>query len=119
VATAQLFYYPPVSPQPLWAIRSSCVSRSPSLAIAAGLALTSFAARRRWLLSVVGLALILGFWPRLAFKYRQPAYQTRWPTSGARGADSARRRDRSDPAFFANPSWHIALWILRDAPAFS
>src|SRR5205814_923073 len=75
VATAQLFYYPPVSPQPLWAIRRFLRIAFPLLAIGAGLALSPLAARGRWLLSVAGLALILSFGPRLAFKYRQPAYQ--------------------------------------------
>ncbi|PYN82262.1 MAG: hypothetical protein DMD97_01405 [Candidatus Rokuibacteriota bacterium] len=43
VATAQLFYYPPVSPQPLWAIRRFLRIAFPLAAIAAGLALSSLA----------------------------------------------------------------------------
>jgi len=118
VATAQLFYYPPVSPQPLWAIRRFLRIALPLLAIAAGLAL-SLAARGRWLLSVVGLALILGFGPRLAFKYRQPAYQNTMAYVRSIGALIPRGAVIvGDPAFFAESQLHIALWILRDAPAF-
>ena len=119
VATAQLFYYPPVSPQPLWAIRRFLRIAFPLAAIAAGLALSSLAARGRWLLSVVGLALILGFGPRLAFKYRQPAYQNTMAYVRSIGALIPRGAVIvGDPAFFAESQLHIALWILRDAPAF-
>jgi hypothetical protein len=119
VATAQLFYYPPVSPQPLWAIRRFLRIALPLLAIAAGLALSSLAARGRWLLSVVGLALILGLGPRLAFKYRQPAYQNTMAHVRSIGALVPRGAVIvGDPAFFADSQLHIALWILRDAPAF-
>ena len=119
VATAQLFYYPPVSPQPLWAIRRFLRIAFPLLAIAAGLALSTLAARGRWLLSVAGLALILGFGPRLAFKYRQPAYQNTMAYVRSIGALIPRGAVIvGDPAFFAESQLHIALWILRDAPAF-
>ena len=119
VATAQLFYYPPVSPQPLWAIRRFLRIALPVLAIAAGLALSTLAARGRWLFSIVGLALILGFGPRLAFRYRQPAYQHTMAYVRSIGALIPRGAVVvGDPAFFAESQLHIALWITRDAPAF-
>src|SRR2546428_7067816 len=119
VATAQLFFYPPVSPQPLWAIRRFLRIAFPLVAIAAGLALSSFAERRRWLLSVVGLALILGLGPRLAFTYRQPAYQHTMAYVRSIGALIPRGAVIvGDPMFFADSQLHIALWVTRDAPAF-
>ena len=119
VATAQLFYYPPVSPQPLWAIRRFLRIAFPLLAIAAALALGGVAERGRRVLSVVALAAILGFGPRLAFRYRQPAYENTMAFVRSIGALFPRGAVIvGDPAFLAESQLHIALWITRDAPAF-
>jgi hypothetical protein len=119
LATVQLFYYPPVSPQPLWAIRRFLRIAFPLLAIAAALALNRLAERGRWVLLVMALVIILGFGPRLAFRYRQPAYQG--TMAYVRGIGALVSRGAvivGDPAFFAESQLHIALWITRDAPAF-
>ncbi len=119
LATAQLFYYPPVSPQPLWAIRRFLRIAFPLLAIAAALGLAGAAVRGRRVLSVVALAVVLGFGPRLAFTYRQPSYENTMAFVRSIGALVPRGAVIvGDPAFFAESQLHIALWITRDAPAF-
>ena len=119
LATAQLFFYPPVSPQPLWAIRRFLRIALPTGAIAAALALTSLVERRRWVLAVAALALMLALGPRSAFTFRQPAYQNTMAYVRSIGAQIPRGAVIvGDPAFFAESQLHIALWITRDAPAF-
>src|SRR5207249_11879522 len=79
----------------------------------------SVAERGGRLLSVVALALILAFGPRLAFRYRTPAYQNTMAYVRSIGALIPRGAVIvGDPAFFAESQLHIALWITRDAPAY-
>jgi len=119
LATAQLFFYPPVSPQPLWAIRRFLRIALPVATMAAALPLTSLAERGGWLLSVLALVPMVAFGPRLAFTYRQPGYQNTMAYVRSIGAQVPRGAVIvGDPAFFAESQLHIALWITRDAPAY-
>lgn len=119
VAVAQLFFYPPVSPQPLWAIRRMLRIALPFMAIAAALALTRIAARWHRALAVVAATALLAFGPRLAFSYRQPAYEHTMTHVRSLGALLPRGSVvLGDPAFLAESQLHIALWMTRDTPAF-
>jgi len=120
LATAQLFFYPPVSPQPLWAIRRMLRVVMPCMAIAASLALMSVPVGRwRRPLAVVGAIAVLGFGPRLAWKYRQPAYEHTMTHVRSIGAlFPSGSVVLGDPAFFAESQLHVALWMTRDTPAF-
>ncbi len=120
LATMQLFFYPPVSPQPLWAIRRTLRVVVPCMAMAASLALMSIPAGRwRRPLALVAAMAVLGFGPRLAWRYRQPAYEHTMTHVRDIGAMlPAGSVVLGDPAFFAESQLHIALWMTRDTPAF-
>jgi hypothetical protein len=119
VAIAQLFFYPPVSPQPLWAIRRMLRIALPFMAIAAALALTRVAGRWYRPLTIVIAAALLGFGPRLAFSYRQPAYEHTMTHVRSIGALLPRGSVvLGDPAFLAESQLHIALWMTRETPAY-
>jgi hypothetical protein len=119
VATAQLFFYPPVSPQPLWAIRRMLRIAFPAMAIAAALALTRLAGRWHRAPSVLAAIALLAFGPRLAFSYRASAYEH--TMTHVRGIGALMPRGSvllGDPAFLAESQLHIALWMTRETPAF-
>jgi hypothetical protein len=120
LATAQLFFYPPVGPQPLWAIRRMLRVVVPCMTIAAAVAPMSIPIGRwRRPLAVAAAIAVLSFGPRSAWSYRAPAYEHTLmhvrsigallpPGAGVLG----------DPAFFAESQLHIALWMTRGTPAF-
>lgn len=120
LATAQLFFYPPVSPQPLWAIRRMLRVVVPCMAIAASLALMSVPVGRwRRPVALVGAIVVLGFGPRLAWKYRDTAYEHTMTHVRSIGAlMPAGSVVLGDPAFLAESQLHVALWMTRDTPAF-
>jgi hypothetical protein len=119
VAIVQLLFYPPVSPQPLWAIQRMLRIALPFITLAAALALMRPLTRawQRALAVVVAVALLSG--PRLAFDYRAPAYERTMSHVRSIGALLPRGAVVvGEPAFLAESHLHTALWMTRDTPAY-
>src|SRR5262249_55669849 len=118
VVAVQLFFYPPVSPQPLWAIRRMLRVVLPFATIAAAVALGNLAARR-WLrpFAIAAVCLLMAFPPRLAWSYRADAYER--TVMHVRSIGSLLPPGSvvlGEPAFLAESQLHVALWMTRDTP---
>src|SRR5262249_8725687 len=89
-------------------------------AIGAALGLGSLPGRGGRVVAIVALVGALAFGPRLAFDYRQPAYENTLTYVRAIGALVPRGAVIvGDPWFFVDSQLHIALFLTPHTPPFS